>query len=82
MRNIQKQLCGIALLLFGLIIAVASLALNRMMALLGCAVGLFGLARELPDTHMWTGRQKLLRKRKQPDMGEDKEKTDADDNGK
>ena len=44
MRNIQKQLCGIALLLFGLIIAVASLALNRMMALLGCAVGLFGLA--------------------------------------
>ena len=45
MRNIQKQLCGIALLLFGLIIAVASLALNRMMALLGCAVGLFGLAR-------------------------------------
>ena len=44
MRNIQKQLCGIALLLFGLIIAVAALALNRMMALLGCAVGLFGLA--------------------------------------
>ena len=43
MRNIQKQLCGIALLLFGLIIAVAALALNRMMALLGCAVGLFGL---------------------------------------
>ena len=44
MRNIQKQLCGIAVMLFGLIIAVAALALNRMMALLGCAVGLFGLA--------------------------------------
>ena len=68
MRNIQKQLCGIALLLFGLIIAVASLALNRMMALLGCAVGLFGLAMTLGNREgFW---------------GEDKEKTDADDNDK
>ena len=68
MRNIQKQLCGIALLLFGLIIAVASLALNRMMALLGCAVGLFGLAMTFGNREgFW---------------GEDKDKTDADDNDK
>ena len=68
MRNIQTQLCGIALLLFGLIIAVASLALNRMMALLGCAVGLFGLAMTFGNREgFW---------------GEDEEKTSADDNGK
>ena len=68
MRNIQKQLCGIALLLFGLIIAVASLALNRMMALLGCAVGLFGLAMTFGN------REGFWR--------EDEEKTDANDNDK
>lgn len=47
MEHLQKQLRGIALLLFGLIIAVAAVALNRMMALLGVAIGLFGLAMTL-----------------------------------
>ena len=43
MRNIQKQLCGIAVMLFGLIIVVASFFLNGSLVLLGGAVGLFGL---------------------------------------
>lgn len=47
MEHLQKQLRGIALLLFGLIIAVAAVALNRMMALLGVAIGLLGLAMTL-----------------------------------
>ncbi len=43
MRNIQKQLCGIAVMLFGLIIVVSSFFLNGSLVLLGGAVGLFGL---------------------------------------
>ncbi len=43
MRNIQKQLCGIAVMLFGLIIVVASFFLSGSLVLLGGAVGLFGL---------------------------------------
>ena len=43
MRNIQKQLCGIAVMLFGLIIVVASFFLNGSLVLLGGAVGLLGL---------------------------------------
>ena len=66
MRNIQKQLCGIALLLFGLIIAVAALALNRVMALLGGAVGLFGLAMTFGNREGFGG--------------EDEKKADGEDN--
>ena len=43
MRNIQKQLCGIAVILFGLIITVASFFMGGSMFLVGGAVGLFGL---------------------------------------
>ena len=43
MRNIQKQLCGIAVMLFGLIITVASFFMGGSMFLVGGAVGLFGL---------------------------------------
>ena len=43
MRNIQTQLCGIAVMLFGLIIVVSSFFLNGSLVLLGGAVGLFGL---------------------------------------
>ena len=43
MRNIQKQLCGIAVTLFGLIITVASFFMGGSMFLVGGAVGLFGL---------------------------------------
>lgn len=43
MRNIQKQLCGIAVMLFGLIITVASFFMGGAMFLVGGAVGLFGL---------------------------------------
>ena len=43
MRNIQKQLCGIVVMLFGLIIVVSSFFLNGSLVLLGGAVGLFGL---------------------------------------
>lgn len=68
MRNIQKQLCGIALLLFGLIIAVAALVLNRMAVLLGCAVGLFGLAMTFGNREGFSG--------------DDEEKTNADGNDK
>ena len=77
MRNIQKQLCGIALLLFGLIIAVAALALNRMMALLGCAVGLFGLAMTFGNREGFWGEDMTFW-----NQDDDEEKTDADDNGK
>ena len=43
MRNIQKQLCGIAVMLFGLIITIASFVLSGSLVLIGGAVGLFGL---------------------------------------
>ena len=41
MRNIQKQLCGIAVMLFGLIITIASFVLSGSLVLIGG--GLFGL---------------------------------------
>lgn len=43
MRNLQKQLCGIAVLLFGLILAVIGSAFENVLSLLGGAVGLWGL---------------------------------------
>ena len=43
MKSLQKQLCGIAVMLFGLIIVVASFFLSGSLVLLGGAVGLFGL---------------------------------------
>ena len=68
MRNIQKQLCGIAVMLFGLIITIASFVLSGSLVLIGGAVGLFGLAMTFGNREgFW---------------GEDKEKTDADDNDK
>lgn len=68
MRNIQKQLCGIAVMLFGLIIVVASFFLSGSLVLVGGAVGLFGLAMTFGNREgFW---------------GEDEEKTDADDNDK
>lgn len=68
MRNIQKQLCGIAVMLFGLIITIASFVLSGSLVLIGGAVGLFGLAMTFGNREgFW---------------GEDEEKTDADDNGK
>ena len=41
MRNIQKQLCGIAVMLFGLIITIASFVLSGSLVLIGGAVGPF-----------------------------------------
>ena len=35
MRNIQKQLCGIAVMLFGLIITIASFVLSGSLVLFG-----------------------------------------------
>ena len=43
MKSLQKQLCGIAVMLFGLIIVVASFFLSGSLVLVGGAVGLFGL---------------------------------------
>ena len=43
MKSLQKQLCGIAVMLFGLIITIASFVLSGSLVLIGGAVGLFGL---------------------------------------
>lgn len=43
MRNLQKQLCGIAVLIFGLILAVIGLEFGSLLSLIAGVVGLLGL---------------------------------------
>ena len=43
MRNLQKQLCGIAVLIFGLILAVIGLEFGSLLGLIAGVVGLLGL---------------------------------------
>ena len=43
MRNLQKQMCGIAVLIFGLILAVIGLEFGDLLGLIGGIVGLLGL---------------------------------------
>lgn len=43
MRCLQKQLCGFAVMLFGVILAVIGLEFGYVLCLLAGAVGLYGL---------------------------------------
>ena len=43
MKSLQKQLCGIAVLIFGLIVAVIGLGVGNVLSLIGGVIGLWGL---------------------------------------
>ena len=43
MKCLQKQLCGFAVMFFGLILAVIGLGFGNVLSLLAGAVGLYGL---------------------------------------
>ena len=43
MKSLQKQLCAIAVLIFGLIVAVIGLGVGNVLSLIGGVIGLWGL---------------------------------------
>ena len=43
MESLQKQLCGFAVMFFGLILAVIGLGFGNVLCLLAGAIGLYGL---------------------------------------
>ena len=43
MKNLQKQLCGIAVLIFGLIVTVIGTGFGNVLSLIGGVIGLWGL---------------------------------------
>ena len=43
MKSLQKQLCGFAVMFFGLILAVIGLGFGNVLCLLAGAIGLYGL---------------------------------------
>ena len=43
MESLQKQLCGFAVMCFGLILAVSGLGFGNVLCLLAGAIGLYGL---------------------------------------
>ena len=43
MKSLQKQLCGIAVLIFGLIVTVIGTGFGNVLSLIGGVIGLWGL---------------------------------------
>ena len=43
MKSLQKQLCGIAVLIFGLIVTVIGTGVGNVLSLIGGVIGLWGL---------------------------------------
>ena len=43
MKSLQKQLCGIAVLIFGLIVAVIGMEFGNVLSLIGGVIGFLGL---------------------------------------
>ena len=43
MESLQKQLCGIAVLIFGLIVTVIGTGFGNVLSLIGGVIGLWGL---------------------------------------
>ena len=43
MKSLQKQLCGIAVLIFGLIVTVIGTGFGNVLSLIGGVIGLLGL---------------------------------------
>ena len=43
MKSLQKQLCGIAVLIFGLIVTVIGTGFENVLSLIGGVIGLWGL---------------------------------------
>lgn len=49
MKSLQKQLCGIAVLIFGLIVAVIGTEFGNVLSLIGGVIGFLGLGMTFWD---------------------------------